>query len=528
MHLRYFTTGIIVVVFCLSLCANNIWTWQNPLPTGCQIMDIWVLNSKTVIAISQGGDILKSSDSGTTWSIAPIQNKTLRKVFFINDSIGWVIGDSGLICNTTDAGLIWNRQISGANYRLETVHFINKNTGLVGGSSSNGNEGIVLSTNDAGKTWEKQPTILGFGVNSLQMLSQSDAVALIEYDKCACGTHPGGKNINYITGMPTKKRITVPGAIAHIMARGIDGRDIFCDDADRSYFLGLLASVVSKTGYHCYGWVLMNNHYHLIVRTSEQPLNSLMRVLNSLYAKYYNTKYARRGYLFQDRFKSILSQDQHYLEELIRYVHLNPVRAGICANIKELDAYPWCGHTVLMGKAGNAFQTTEAVLRRFGKDEKTSRKNYREFIRQGIGTIEEEWIVKAVRESNKGVEKKDAPSCWVIGEQEFVSSVMKKNAEKVRTELICRQYWSLDKAAEKICTMHKIDRETFMKRNSQAAQSVCRKKFAFICFRILGYTVAEIARYIHLSGPAVSWAVKQGAELMTKRERSVFMFLPPG
>jgi hypothetical protein len=96
--------------------------------------------------------------------------------------------------------------------------------------------------------------------------------------------YPGGKNINSITGMPTKKRITVPGAIAHIMARGIDGRDIFSDDADRICFLGLLDSVVSKTGYRCYGWVLMKNHYHLIVRMSEQPLNGLMRVLNSLYA----------------------------------------------------------------------------------------------------------------------------------------------------------------------------------------------------------------------------------------------------
>jgi hypothetical protein len=94
--------------------------------------------------------------------------------------------------------------------------------------------------------------------------------------------HPGGKNINSIKIMPTKKRITAPGAIAHILARGIDGRDIFSDDADRSYFLELFAAGLSKTGYHCCGWVLMNNHYHLIVRTSEQPLNCLMRVLNAL------------------------------------------------------------------------------------------------------------------------------------------------------------------------------------------------------------------------------------------------------
>ena len=328
--------------------------------------------------------------------------------------------------------------------------------------------------------------------------------------------------------MPTKKRITVPGAIVHIMARGIDKRDIFVDDADRSYFLKLFAGVLSKAAYHCYGWVLMNNHYHLIVRSSEQPLNSLMRVLNSLYAKYFNAKYSRRGYLFQDRFKSILTQDQKYLEELIRYVHLNPLRAGVCTSTRELDTYPWSGHAVLMGKAKNSFQTTDAVLRRFGKDKETARKNYREFIKQGLNTIKEEWIVKAVRESNRGVEKKDIPGCWVIGEQEFVSSVIQRNKEKVYAGLILRQHWSLDTVAEKICATYGIRREALMNRNSQAVVSVCRKKFAHICFRILGYSVAEIARYLNLSGPAVSWAAKHGAELVTKREKSLFMFFPPG
>jgi len=128
--------------------------------------------------------------------------------------------------------------------------------------------------------------------------------------------------------MPTKKRIVVPGAIAHIMARGIDGRIIFKDDDDRSCFLSLLSESMVKTGYRCYGWVLMNNHYHLVVRCNDNSLDELMRTMNSRYAKYFNRKYTRRGYLFQDRFKSIITQDQHYLEELIRYVHLNPIRDG--------------------------------------------------------------------------------------------------------------------------------------------------------------------------------------------------------
>ena len=124
----------------------------------------------------------------------------------------------------------------------------------------------------------------------------------------------------------------------------------------------------------------MDNHCHLVVRCSDKSLDKLMRTMNSRYAKYFNVKYKRRGYLFQDRFKSIITQEQNYLEQLIRYVHLNPVRAGICTSLDELDTYQWSGHAVLMGKSVCSFQTTNTVLPRFGATVESARKHYRKFM----------------------------------------------------------------------------------------------------------------------------------------------------
>ena len=148
--------------------------------------------------------------------------------------------------------------------------------------------------------------------------------------------------------MPRKARITSPGVVHHLMARGLDGMTIFRDDEDRGYFLKQLSDNLTRNGFQCYAWVLLGNHYHLLVRTSDKPLAAFMRRLNSVYAAYINRKYHRKGYLFQDRYKSIATQDQRYIEEIVRYIHLNPVRARVCRSLKELDTYPWSGHAAVV------------------------------------------------------------------------------------------------------------------------------------------------------------------------------------
>ena len=326
--------------------------------------------------------------------------------------------------------------------------------------------------------------------------------------------------------MPTKKRIVVPGAIAHIMARGIDGMVIFKDDDDRSYFLHLLESAISKTGYLCYGWVLMNNHYHLIMRCSDRSLDDLMRSMNSRYARYYNMKYKRRGYLFQDRFKSIITQDQNYLEELIRYAHLNPIRAGICKSMEELDAYRWCGHGVLMGKTTCLFQTTDAVLRRFGSTDSSSRENYRKFIAEGASTIKDDWIVQTVRESNRGIERKERPSCWVIGDQEFVMSVMRKNEQRLRTRSALHEKWSIEDVFRRVAAEQGLELDALKRRSRMSKVSAGRKRGAYICCRVLGYRIEEVAAYLKISGPAVSSAIAGAGELVSKRYIDKVIKLP--
>lgn len=328
--------------------------------------------------------------------------------------------------------------------------------------------------------------------------------------------------------MPTKKRISVPGAIAHIMARGIEGKDIFKDVEDRRYLLNQLAVSIDKTGYLCYGWAMMSNHYHLIVRCSERPLEELMRAMNSRYAKYFNAKYQRRGYLFQDRFKSIITQDQRYLEELIRYVHLNPIRAGICASLEDLDTFQWSGHAALMGNIKHPFQTTETVLRRYGTTDEASRKQYRKYIEEGINSVESKWIVEAVRESNLGIDKKDKPACWVIGNREFVISVMKKNEQRLRARsFLCRK-WSIEDVFVQIAHEYKVKPVDLKKRSRLTTVSKCRQRCAYICCRILGYRIEEVAAYMKISGPAVSWAINKGKDVVSKKDIVIFNYLPPG
>ena len=328
--------------------------------------------------------------------------------------------------------------------------------------------------------------------------------------------------------MPTKKRIVVPGAIAHIMARGIDGLVIFGEDSDRICFLNQLEAALAKTGYLCYAWALMDNHYHIVVRCSDQQFDRLMRTLNSRYARYFNRKYQRRGYLFQDRFKSIISQDQRYLEELIRYVHLNPLRAGICKNIEELDIYSWCGHRILLGNSENRFQAIEPVLRRFGSTKESARAAYRTFIQAGIESIGSEWIIDAVRRSNQGVDRKDKPECWVIGDRDFVVSVMEKYKKRLKARGALRKKWSIADVFEHIARRYKVNPEVLKKRSRSTSVSECRQRCAYLCCRVIGYSLEEVAEFMKISSPAVFWAAKKGGELIEIEDKDKFNYLTPG
>ena len=140
--------------------------------------------------------------------------------------------------------------------------------------------------------------------------------------------------------MPREARLDAPGALHHIVVRGIERRKIFRDDSDRGDFLERLSAILGESRTPCYAWALMPNHFHLLLKTGQTPISTLMRRLLTGYAVSFNLRHRRSGHLFQNRYKSILCQEDSYLLELVRYIHLNPLRAKLVSSMKEFAGMP--------------------------------------------------------------------------------------------------------------------------------------------------------------------------------------------
>lgn len=184
--------------------------------------------------------------------------------------------------------------------------------------------------------------------------------------------------------MPRQPRLDIPDVLHHVIVRGIERRDIFADDADKERFMTSLSALLTKSATKCFAWALMSNHFHLLLMPTRVSISETMRRLLTGYAVYFNRKYQRSGHLFQNRFKSILCEEEPYFLELVRYIHLNPLRAGMVADLEGLERYPWSGHAVLIGKRSMEGQVEDDVLARFGNTRTRAVRAYRQFIADGI------------------------------------------------------------------------------------------------------------------------------------------------
>ena len=176
--------------------------------------------------------------------------------------------------------------------------------------------------------------------------------------------------------MPRQSRIDAPGAIHHVIIRGIERRMIFQDNSDQKAFLDRLGKILTESSTSCYAWSLLGNHAHFLFRTGMFPISWLMGKLLTGYAVSFNRRHGRHGHLFQNRYKSILCEEDIYLKELVRYIHLNPLRAKMVGNLDELGAYAYSGHSVLMGEQKRDFQDRDYILGLFGQRERDAKKRY--------------------------------------------------------------------------------------------------------------------------------------------------------
>ena len=184
--------------------------------------------------------------------------------------------------------------------------------------------------------------------------------------------------------MPRGPRLDAPGTLHHVMVRGIERAVIFRDDPDRAEFLARLTPQVETGALTVYAWALLPNHLHLLVRTGIRPLSQSMRSLLTGYAGAFNRRHRRVGHLVQNRFKSIVVEEEPYLLELVRYLHLNPLRAKVVPTLRILDRYPWTGHSAILGTVPRPWQDTRTILAQFGPPERRTRAAYRAFVAAGV------------------------------------------------------------------------------------------------------------------------------------------------
>ena len=184
--------------------------------------------------------------------------------------------------------------------------------------------------------------------------------------------------------MPRIARIDTPGLLHHVMIRGIERRKIFNDDKDRENFIERLSILLPETRTQCYAWSFLSNHAHFLLRSGPSGIAALMRRLLTGYAVSYNRRHKRHGQLFQNRYKSIICQEDAYLQELVRYIHLNPLRSKVVVDLKELDRYSYCGHSALIGKKKREWQDVEYILGLFGRSVGKARKGYVSYVKKGI------------------------------------------------------------------------------------------------------------------------------------------------
>lgn len=316
--------------------------------------------------------------------------------------------------------------------------------------------------------------------------------------------------------MPRKARISVPGCVTHVMARCLDGIDLFTVDTDRIQFLELLRKYIRETDCRCYAWALMRNHYHIVIRTGALELWRTMKPLNMRYAQFHARRHGRRGPLFMDRYKSIATQDQRYIQELVRYVHLNPIRAGVCRDLDHLGVYPWTGDAAIMGNAISDFQDTQTVLRCFGEHPGSARKLYREYLAAGLDSIEDEFQ-QIIRANNSGVERGRDTNRWIIGDPEFTRrAISQATARKVRVRSRESELQELKRLAKKLCETRKISEESLRIRHRGGPISECRRVFAYLAIRKLEISTSKVAEYLNVTPGAASNMIRPGMDLERK------------
>ena len=286
--------------------------------------------------------------------------------------------------------------------------------------------------------------------------------------------------------MARRPRLFAPGLLYHVIVRGNQQRKTFLSDADYQAYLERLGRYRRKFGHTLHAYCLMPNHVHLLIESAQQPLAKFMQGLQQSYSQYFNLRHHKTGHVFQGRYKAIVCQKDQYLLQLIRYIHLNPVRAGM---VKEPEQFIYSGHRAYVeGKATEVIEPRKALALMGGKA------RYRAFIRDGMkeGHKEEYYEVEDQR---------------FLGAQGF-GEKLQEQQEEPRAQ----KRRPLDKVVEELAEAVGIAATELKSADRSWAVSKARTMIGYVLVRREGYALGEVARLFARDGATVGTLIGRLAE----------------
>jgi REP element-mobilizing transposase RayT len=278
--------------------------------------------------------------------------------------------------------------------------------------------------------------------------------------------------------MPRAPRLEFDGGLYHLMARGNRRQEIFHDDDDRRRFMGRLSTMIGRTDVELYAFVLMPNHVHLVARRRHTPINRFMRDLLSPYARYVNRRYGASGHLFQGRYRGLVCDDNSYLLRLVRYVHLNPLRGGLCQGVP----YPWSSYPLYLQPDSAPWLRVEPVLELFGRTVEEAYEGFRMF-HEGPDSMEPSEIFV---EGFKGT----------LGDDGFVARAYRR-AARTRPNFGTQRKPLDEILSEALETSgHLVEPVEVRGPGRRRAASAARLAFVDLAVRIYGYSYVEVGGYL--------------------------------
>jgi putative transposase len=292
--------------------------------------------------------------------------------------------------------------------------------------------------------------------------------------------------------MARQLRMEFEGAFYHITSRGNQRASVYFEDADKDRFLEILRRTKERYGYLLHAYALMDNHYHLMIETPKANISQTMQNINTSYTVYINKKYGRSGHLFQGRFKGIIVDKDEYLVTLSRYIHLNPVRAGI---VQKPEEYRWTSYRFYIGKSNReTLADTGDTLARYSEKKGEAVRAYRKFVESGITQRDNPF--------------RDVEAGIVLGGKRFKEKI-KSLLEKVKTDeeipqiKKLRDTVSMDKVVRASCIYYgKRSEELLHRRNAERSRVIYLSK-VLSCKKNI-----EVGDYFGIKGPAVSNIIK--------------------